>query len=169
MIAEFAAAILLAGLAVVAAGAAQLARRRRDRRLGSLVAIDAGRPETLRSERYRLVGRPDILRRAADGTVVPIELKHRPAPARGPFPSHVVQVWAYCLLVEETTGRAPPFGVVRYTDREVRVPWGAGARAELLAIARAVRSRYDGRATPSPGRCRRCAWAARCDVRARTA
>jgi len=159
-------AVLGVGLIVLAAGAGLLAHRRRDRRFGSLVSIDDGRPETLRSERYRLSGRPDILRRAPDGTLVPIELKHRAAPARGAFPSHVVQVWAYCLLVEETTGRSPSFGVLRYTDREVRVAWNATARSELLAIDRAVRARYDGRATPSPGRCGRCSWADVCDVRA---
>jgi CRISPR-associated exonuclease Cas4 len=159
-------AVLLVGVVVLAAGATLLAHRRRDRRFGPLVTIDAGRPETLRSERYHISGRPDILRRAPDGTLVPIELKHRAAPARGGFPSHVVQVWAYCLLVEDTTGRPPAFGVLRYTDREIRVPWNATARAELLAIDRAVRARYDGRATPSPGRCARCSWADVCDVRA---
>lgn len=142
-----------------------LLRRAREARWGTLEAIDAGRPETLRSERFRLVGRPDILRRGPDGRRVPVEVKRRPAPAGDPFRSHVVQVWAYCLLVEETEGRAPPFGVVRYSDREVRVPWNPAARAELIAMRRAVDAPYDGRATPSSARCGRCRWAPGCDAR----
>ncbi len=162
-----AAGLLGTGVAALAAGARQLAARRTEGRWGSLVAIDPGRPATLRSDRYHLAGRPDVLRRAPDGTLVPIELKHRPAPRRGAFRSHLVQVWAYCLLVEEATGRAPPFGVLRYTDGEVRVPWDAAARSELRTVVRAVRAPYDGGGTPSPGRCARCPWADRCDLRAR--
>jgi len=154
------------GLAVLAVGALSLAKLWRDRRYGTLVAVDAGRPETLRSDRYRLAGRPDLMRRTPSGTLVPIELKHRDGPVKGPFRSHIVQVWAYCLLVEETTGQPPAFGVLRYRDQEVRIPWNPAARSDLLAIDRAVRGPYDGRATPSPGRCGRCAWAAVCDARA---
>jgi CRISPR-associated exonuclease Cas4 len=75
-------------------------------------------------------------------------------------------VWAYCLLVEEAEGDPPPFGIVRYRDAEFQVLWDRSARAELLALRRAVAAPYDGRATPSPARCGRCRWAPRCDARA---
>jgi CRISPR-associated exonuclease Cas4 len=161
-----AAVVFLVGCVVVALCAAELYQRRREARWGALEAIDAGRPATLRSERYRLIGRPDSLRRGRDGRLVPVERKQRSAPPGGPFRSHLVQVWAYCLLVEDAEGRAPPFGIVRYADREFRVPWDAAARAELLSIRRAVAAPYDGRATPSPARCPRCRWADGCDARA---
>jgi len=154
----------LAGVVVAVAGAVSLRRRAVDRRLGELVAIDAGRAATLRSSRYRLAGRPDVLLRAADGTLLPVELKHRPAPAAGPFPSHLVQLGAYCLLVEEATGRSPPFGVLRYTDREVRVAWDPGLRARVIGTLDHVRETYDGRAEPTPGKCRGCVWSDRCDA-----
>lgn len=157
---------LLAAIGAVSllAGALSLRRSSRERRLGELVAVDAGRPITLRSPRYRLAGRPDALRRRRDGTVVPVELKHRPAPEGRPFPSHVVQVAAYCLLVEETTGRAPPFGVLRYTDREVVVPWDAEARRRVLNALGGATGPYDGRADPSPAKCAGCAWSPSCDA-----
>jgi CRISPR-associated exonuclease Cas4 len=164
--------ILAAGIAVVGLGMAALAarglaRRRRERSRGSLVAIDAGAPVTLRSARFRLAGRPDVLRRQPDGRLVPIELKSRAAPPRGPPLSHRIQVAAYCLLVEETTGVAPPYGLLRYADgAEFRLPWTRAARAELLGIRTDVDRPYDGRATPSPGKCARCGWRAVCDARA---
>jgi len=158
------AVLAVAGLASVLAGIVSLRRRSRDRRLGELVAVDAGRPLTLRSPRHRLAGRPDLLRRLPDGALVPVELKHRTSPAGRPFPSHLVQLGAYCLLVEEATGRPPPFGVLRYTDREVTVPWGGNARARVLAALDAVAGPYDGRADPSPAKCAGCSWSPSCDA-----
>lgn len=162
-----AAGVAAGGVALATAAALALGRRRRDRALGPLVAIDAGDALTLRSTRYRLSGRPDVLRRLPDGRVVPIELKSRATPAAGPTASHRVQVWAYCLLVEEATGRAPPFGVIRYGDGgEFRVPWSPRARAELLRLRAEIDRPYDGSATPSRAKCARCGWREVCDARA---
>ncbi|HTT25628.1 MAG TPA: CRISPR-associated protein Cas4, partial [Thermoplasmata archaeon] len=97
---------------------------------------------------------------------VPVEWKSRPAPAYGPAPSHRVQVLAYCLLCEETRGVPPPFGILRYGDgSEFRIPWDGAARAELLALRWAIARPYDGRALPSPGKCRGCRWREGCDAR----
>jgi len=152
------------GLLVLVGGGLSLRRRAADRRLGELTAVDVGRSVTLRAERYRLAGRPDALRRRSDGTLVPVELKHRPAPRRGPFRSHTVQLAAYCLLVEETTGRSPPFGVLRYSDAEVVVPYDRRLRDELLAVLESSRRPYDGQADPTPAKCRGCPWSPTCDA-----
>jgi CRISPR-associated exonuclease Cas4 len=159
-------ALAVIGLALTVWALRALSRRRDDNARGQLVAVDAGRPVTLRSERYGLVGRPDELRRLRDGRVVPVEFKSRSTPPRGPTPSHVVQVRAYCLLVEETTGVIPPYGVLRYSDGEFRVLWDDRARDELLAVRANLLRPYDGRATPSRARCARCPWFDGCDARA---
>lgn len=162
-----AAGVALVGLAVALAAARGLAARRRERAHGELVAIDAGAPVTLRSARYRLTGRPDALRRLGDGRLVPVELKSRAAPITGPPPSHRVQLAAYCLLVEEVTGIAPPYGLLRYGDgAEFAVPWTSTARTELLRLRAALDRPYDGRATPGRAKCARCGWRAVCDARA---
>ena len=159
--------LVLLGLLLAVWALRALSARRRDRTYGALVATDAGSPTLLRSYRFRIQGRPDELRQLSDGRLVPVELKSRAAPVGGPARSHLVQVWAYCLLVEETTGRSPPFGVLRYADREFRVAWDGAARAELLGVRRALGRPYDGRATPSSGRCARCPWVGVCDARYR--
>ena len=159
--------VALAGLVVAVTAGAALAARRRERARGELVAIDAGAAVTLRSPRYRLSGRPDSIRRLPDGRLVPIELKTRAAPPRGPLPSHRVQLEAYLWLVEETSGRAPPYGLLRYGDgTELRVPWTAEARSEVGRLRAELARPYDGRATPSPAKCGRCGWRDVCDVRA---
>lgn len=168
MTASLVAALVLAGVgvALVAWAFRAIGEARADAARGRLVAVDAGRPVTLRSPRYRLVGRPDELRRLADGRVVPVEVKSRATPAGGPATSHIVQVRAYCLLVEEATGNPPPYGTLRYADGEVRVRWDSRARAELLSLRAELLRPYDGRATPSRGRCARCPWFMGCDARA---
>ncbi len=168
MTALLALALFGGGLGVVAWAGRQLLARTRETRLGQLVAVDVGdgRALTLRSSRYRLVGRPDAVRSTRDGTLVPVEVKRRVAPREGTLPSHVAQLWAYCLLLEETTGRAPPFGVLRYSDRDVRVDWDAPSRAELFGILRELDRPYDGRADPSVAKCRGCRFVRVCDARA---
>jgi CRISPR-associated exonuclease Cas4 len=161
--------VLLLGAALAALALRALGRRRSRRRDGILLAVDssADRPRTLVAEPYRLAGRPDALRQLPDGRQVPVEIKRRATPTMGPPFSHRIQVLAYCLLVESTTGRSPPYGVIRYGDGgEFRIRWDVAARNEVLALRRAVGGRYDGRATPSVARCARCPWNAICDVRA---
>jgi len=159
-------AVAVVGVALAAWALRSLDQSRDDAVRGRLVAVDAGRAVTLRSERYRIAGRPDELRRLSDGRLVPVEFKSRMTPARGPTASHVAQVRAYCLLVEESTGVAPPYGLLRYADGEFRIRWDPRARAELLAVREELYAPYDGRATPSPARCARCPWFRVCDVRA---
>ena len=162
------ATIVLGGIAV-AAGARALAVRRREGELGHLVSVDEGpgRTPLLRSDRYAMAGRPDEVRRLRDGRQVPVELKSRSTPRGGPPRSHRVQVWAYCLLLEETTGVPPPFGILRYSDGgEFHLTWDRSARSELLALRNELLQPYDGRATPSVARCSRCPWRDACDARA---
>ena len=156
----------VAGAVLLLAGIGALVRTRQQRRAGRLLLADLPYQPgmLLRSERFRLSGRPDELRELPDGRWVPVELKSRTTPRTGPTASHQIQLAAYCLLVEETTGRSPPFGLLRYGDGgEFRIEWTATLRHELLTVRHELAAPYDGRARPSPGRCSRCAWRAACD------
>jgi CRISPR-associated exonuclease Cas4 len=140
-----------------------------DQRYGALRSADLpiGGAAPLQSIRYRLSGRPDEIRQLRDGRCIPIEIKSRATPPTGPPRSHRVQVAGYCLLLEEATGRSPPFGVLRYGDGgEFRLPWDTDARTELLELLSEMRRPYDGRASPTPGKCRGCAFNGGCDQRA---
>src|SRR6266849_386376 len=58
-------------------------------------------PAPLISTRYRLSGKPDYLVRVKDG-VAPVELKSGRSPSSGrPYEGHLLQLAAYCLLVED--------------------------------------------------------------------
>lgn len=163
----FALLLILVGLALL-----WLARRMRAQTglpPGRIVATDVGpwqrldRP--LLSHRHRLIGRPDYI--VADGAdLIPVEVKSAHAPAR-PHASHVLQLAAYCLLVAETSGRRPPYGLLRYADRTFQIPYTRELEEEVLALLDAIREDLDADDVPrrhqDPRRCRRCGYRPFCD------
>ena len=154
-----AALLLLLGLILLLA--ATWLRRRTHLPAGRILAGDAGAEPglLLRAERYGLHGRPDYLIRR-DGHVIPVELK--PGQAR-PYPSAIMQLMAYCLLVEEHYGR-PPYGLLVLRDRAEPVAYTDARRAELLATLAAMRAApaIPARNHDQPARCHACAFAPVC-------
>lgn len=160
--------LVVLALGLLGVGVWGVARWIGGRRHGHLVYVDDRDGDGgLVSHRYHLVGRPDEIRRLPDGRPIPVEWKSRPSPSHEiPF-SHQVQLWAYCLLLEDVTGFRPPFGVLRYSDGgEFRLPWDEPSRRRLLALRRDMERAYDGAADPSPAKCARCPWRPGCDARA---
>lgn len=130
-------------------------------RATNVVAVDQpslGGMRTLSSDRYRLSGKPDELRRTPNGRIIPVEIKSTRSPRNGiPYPSHRVQLLAYCLLVEETFRSPPPFGIVVYGDgSEYRVAWDAAAKREFLSVLELWSEPYMGALDPGYGKCRSC-------------
>ena len=146
-------------------------RRRTGLPAGSVVYSDTGawrrceRP--LFSHRHGLSGRPDYLVEV-EGSIIPVEVKSGRRPVV-PYRSHLLQLAAYCLLVEETRGQPPPYGLLCYSDGPVRVDYAPQLRAELLAVLEEMRrARLSGDASRShhePARCRRCGYRHVCDQR----
>jgi CRISPR-associated exonuclease Cas4 len=166
--------LLLAALALGGLGLWLLIRAGRIRRetalpVGRVTYADTGawdrceRP--LFSGRHRLTGKPDYLVRSRQG-VVAVEVKSGRAPDQ-PYPAHVLQLAAYCLLVEEQEGRAPPYGIVKYDDRSFEVDYTPALRAELLTTLDAMRhdlhARDVDRSHEEPGRCRGCGYHEWCE------
>ncbi|HJQ35456.1 MAG TPA: CRISPR-associated protein Cas4, partial [Pyrinomonadaceae bacterium] len=109
------------------------------RPVGRLAPAETGRDgkkqeKPLVSETLRLIGRPDYLIEVDEG-VVPVEVKSTASPAGGrPYDSHLAQLAAYCLLVEDVLGARVPYGLVKYRDREVRVEYTPELRETALAL-----------------------------------
>jgi len=116
------------------------------------------------SRRYRLTGRPDYLVDSAAG-IVPVEVKSGRTP-RQPYPAHVLQLAAYCVLVEEQEGRTPPYGIIKYAGRAFDVPFTPELRASVVAMLESMR--LDLRASDvgpdhdDPRRCRGCGYRDEC-------
>jgi CRISPR-associated exonuclease Cas4 len=119
------------------------------------------------SDRYRLTGRPDYLVRTRRG-VVPVEVKSGTAPPQ-PYLAHILQLAAYCLLVEEQEGRAPPFGILKYREKAFEIDFTPWLRSELLSIIDDIRHDLQvhdvERSHDELARCQGCGYRQQCEQR----
>ncbi len=128
-----------------------------------------GRPleRALVSHRHRLIGRPDFLLERG-GALLPVEAKPMRR-AQEPYRGDLLQLAAYCLLVEEDLGRPVSSGILRYAECSWEVDWDEGLRKELMdlleAMDRAEASGDAGRSHDHPARCAGCSMRAHCDQR----
>jgi CRISPR-associated exonuclease Cas4 len=124
-------------------------------------------PRPLVSQRYGLVGKPDYVIQTRHG-LIPIEAKPTRT-ASAPYASDVAQLLAYCLLIEETIGQPPPYGLLRYAHQTFRLPYTAARRTELLHLLQAMRADAYADDVPrsheQPQRCRNCSVGDQCDDR----
>ncbi len=113
----------------------------------------------LYAARYRLAGRPDYVVETG-GHHIPVEVKPGRR-AAAPYASDILQLAAYCLLVEETWGR-PPYGLLRYAAATFQIPYTDALRMELLALLAEMRrqraARHVGPNHRQPARCARCGY-----------
>jgi len=160
-------------LILVASGLVTLywSRRKRERTglpQGRVVYADTGAwdrcEKPLFSKRHLLTGRPDYLVKER-GRVIPMEVKSALSPPT-PYRSHVLQLAAYCLLVEEEYGQIPPYGIIKYRDRALAIDYSPHLRAELLdtlvQMRRALTSDDVAPSHSNPNRCQSCGYEADC-------
>ncbi len=112
-----------------------------------------------------LTGKPDYLVEQ-DGKVIPVEVKSGHTP-EAPYDSHIFQLAAYCLLVEKTYGRRPPYGILHYPGRDFAVDYSQELESALLEhLAEMkrdeVRSQVN-RSHEEASRCRKCGFRKVCD------
>ena len=104
---------------------------------GDVIYTDSGtwyrNGDPLFANDLRLVGKPDYLVEQANGMVIPVELKSSRAPQE-PREGHLLQLAAYCLLVEENYGIRPDFGIIQYKDKAFAVDYDEDLEDELLEI-----------------------------------
>ena len=110
---------------------------------GEIVTSDMGtwlrQRKPLYDRALGLTGRPDYLIERADGAMIPVEVKSAPAPAE-PYPGHIMQLAAYCLLVQGVYGVRPPHGVIQYRDKAFTVHFSRTLEREALALLREMRA-----------------------------
>jgi CRISPR-associated exonuclease Cas4 len=139
--------------------------------VGRIVYVDTGGWARVEKPLYdslnNLVGKPDYLVEQ-DGFLIPVEVKSSYAPST-PREGHLYQLAAYCLLVERTSGKRPPYGILRYRNRTFEIdftPELENAFTRLLnemrmqeRLGEAERSHEDA------ARCARCGYRSICDER----
>jgi len=114
-----------------------------------------------------LTGKPDYLIQR-EGKLIPAEVKSSYAP-RTPYDSHIMQLAAYCVLVEREFGERPPYGLLRYRNRTFEIPFTTALESELLGLLNTIRRYKEHQDVPrshhSKSRCARCGYRNICDHR----
>ena len=154
---------------VVLESEARKVRKRMNVPEGEIVYVDLdnGKSELMVSERYGLTGRPDHIIKK-DGVYIPVELKTGRTP-RGPLFSHIVQVGAYCMIIEDTTGKRPPYGIVKYPEKSFEIEYTEDLKGIILKkrdeLLRDLERGEAHRNHRKPGKCRYCSRRERCPER----
>lgn len=137
---------------------------------GQILAIDGEaleRPEgPLVDQPGGLAGTPDYLVWRG-GMVVPVEVKTGVTPAE-PYESHVLQLAAYCALVEAAYSVRPRYGVLWYPECSFAVEYTPRLERRLRAMVEAiqrVREEVPRRSHQEAQRCRGCSYQQVCDDR----
>jgi CRISPR-associated exonuclease Cas4 len=112
-----------------------------------------------------LTGKPDYLIEK-NGQIIPVEVKSGRAP-ESPYDSHIFQLASYCLLVEKTYRKRPPYGVIHYENRDFAIEYTREletALIELLADMRVDETKKDVPCSHNqPSRCKGCGFRNVCD------
>ena len=136
---------------------------------GELVYEDAeGQGELLSSHAYPLVGKPDYVVQLPDGRPVPIELKPSVQDLTAPLSNHMVQVAAYCLILEDYFELPPTHALLRYADREFTVEYTPALRKKVIRLltemARCTEQQPPPLARQRATKCRVCVFQPICPV-----
>jgi len=168
--------LLLLAIGVILLAASRRFGQKSGMPRGEVIYEDAsGRAqEQFISKRLLMAGKPDYLMKDRNGDLIPVEVKSSNAPRAGrPYESHLMQIAAYFLLLEDVLQRPVPYGLIRYRNRTLRVANTDELRARLMDViaqmrsqmrmlmARDVARRNHNRAQ----RCSRCSVAHACDER----
>ncbi|MGH9855470.1 MAG: CRISPR-associated protein Cas4 [Blastocatellia bacterium] len=169
--------VLLVALVLLSVGIALLAISRRLRQesgvpRGEVLYDDtSGRArEQFFSKRLLMAGKPDYLVKDRNGNLIPVEVKSGNAPRTGrPYESHLMQLAAYFLLIEDALQRPAPYGLIRYRNRTLRVANTDELRERLMDVVAQMRALL-ARGEPHRNhnraqRCSRCSMAHACDER----
>jgi CRISPR-associated exonuclease Cas4 len=135
---------------------------------GRIVYSDTGGWNKLEKPLYDaasgLTGRPDYLVEH-NGASIPVEVKSGWAPTF-PHEGHVNQLAAYLLLVQRTTGKRPPYGLIAYRNRTFAIDYTPELEARFHSLLEEVRqAERQGEASRShaePARCARCGYRSVC-------
>ncbi|HSF80459.1 MAG TPA: CRISPR-associated protein Cas4 [Anaerolineales bacterium] len=136
---------------------------------GQIIYADTSRwmslGEALYDPKLGLAGKPDYLVKD-NQQIIPVEVKSSRI-THSPYDSHIYQLAAYCLLVDQVYGVRPASGILHYPARTFKIDFTdqlERAALELLSEMRRVETHLAlNRSHASPGRCSRCGYRSICD------
>lgn len=156
-------------LSRLTSSSAQSMRRKNGIPRGQVIYSDLDRPaQVLYSPSMALSGKPDYIIRDKEGRLIPVEIKSGRAiqPHRG----HILQVAAYCLLIEENYHMDVPYGIIVYSDKvQHKIEFDEDLRSDLsrtlMEMRSALKSHSLHRGHSQRQKCRSCSFSSSCQSR----
>ena len=115
----------------------------------------------------KLTGKPDYVVEH-NKKIIPVEVKSSQAPTL-PYSGHMLQLAAYCLLLERSGGNRPPYGLLRYANQTLQIDYTQQLESNLLDTLAEMRSKERrgelNRSHHDLARCNRCGYRSKCDQR----
>ncbi len=131
---------------------------------GEVTYADLRKPaKPLFSINYRLSGKPDYILHHED-TLIPVEYKS----GRYTYPAnhHILQLAAYCQLIEDVEDQCVPFGWIVYPTGRFKIPFNAQLRLQLQQTMDEIRENNNTsppeRSHNFARRCQNCSFNAVC-------
>jgi CRISPR-associated exonuclease Cas4 len=72
--------------------------------------------------------------------IIPVEIKTGETP-KEPYEGHILQLAAYCHLVEQAYRIRPEYGIIRYGTREFRIPYTLDLERDLERMVAEMRAK----------------------------
>ena len=106
---------------------------------GHITYTDLDKPsKALFSRRFMIAGKPDYIVETSDG-LIPVEVKS--GFVRKPYNSHILQLAAYCLLMEDIYDAPVPYGIIVYEDgRQHKINYDYELRSALKDTIKEIRN-----------------------------
>lgn len=113
----------------------------------------------------RLTGKPDYLVEKGND-LIPVEVKSTRV-KQTPYDSHIYQLAAYCLLVQNVYRQRPPYGILHYPNRTLKVDYTKEIESSTLGVLENMRYLSQNgvvdRSHESKTRCLKCSYNYICD------
>lgn len=127
--------------------------------------LSVKKSETYYSKKYGIAGRPDEVKEEC-GEWIPYEFKSSVYKGRV-YPAHIMQLAAYCLLIEDTKGYKPSYGIIEYQNHREPIYYTKELRANLLTQIKKIRNENPEEKDLPPvcedtRKCRHCGYAWYC-------
>ena len=123
---------------------------------GTITYSDLNKPaKALFSKKYKIAGKPDYIVKQ-NKNYLPVELKT--GKHAEPQKNHILQLAAYCQLLEENYGGFVPYGILVYNNSyQYKIPFDPMLRFELEnTITKMRQYMISGKSIPNHNDSRRC-------------
>jgi len=107
--------------------------------VGTVIYSDLDRPaKALHCRSLNISGKPDYIVKGKGKSLIPVEIKS--GRAKEPYAGHILQLAAYCQMVEENYRKPVPYGIIVYSDGiQHRINFDRALRRDLETTVEEMR------------------------------